>query len=183
MNFSECLKQRRHELGLTQQQVAAEIGVDNTTYAHYESGRRTPDLHKLRDLCDFLSISFEDQFPIIRTIKFPPERVQKLTDTIQYVSEQLSEMKEQESALIPADRWKRVGELIDILTRDTEPLLTEWENTMDIPKTDLPAPGEEQTILRIKYRNEDWLLLSKSLSLQSELYRFFFSQNEQSGLG
>ena len=176
ITFFERLKQRRCELGLTQQEVAARIGVDTTTYAHYESGRRTPELHKLRSLCDYLGISFEEHYPIIRELTFSHVQIDKLTDTIRFVSEQMSSLKEENTTLTLAQRRKRTGELIGMLIRDTQPLQAKWDETMRTPEADLPALDEAQTLLRVFFRSEDWILLSKSLTLQSELYRLFFSQ-------
>ena len=47
------LKILRLKHGFTQKQIAEKIGVDVTTYAHYESDRREPDLKKIKMLSDF----------------------------------------------------------------------------------------------------------------------------------
>ena len=44
------LKNLRIGRKLTQKQVADYLGVDVSTYAHYEKGDRTPDIKKLGDL-------------------------------------------------------------------------------------------------------------------------------------
>lgn len=49
MEWSERLKQRRLELGWTQQKAADAIGVTQAAYAHWESGRRTPDKLRMFD--------------------------------------------------------------------------------------------------------------------------------------
>lgn len=53
MEFNEIIKKLRLEKGLTQQEVAYELKIDQSTYAHYESGRRTPDIDKLRLLATY----------------------------------------------------------------------------------------------------------------------------------
>lgn len=45
-----CLRQRD---GHTQLDVALYLGIDKSTYAHYESGRRTPDAERLRRLAEY----------------------------------------------------------------------------------------------------------------------------------
>lgn len=40
------LIRKRKERNLTQAQIASKLGVDRTSYAHYESGRCTPPLDK-----------------------------------------------------------------------------------------------------------------------------------------
>ena len=90
MELSDRLKERRLALGLTQQQVAKKIGVDTTTYAHYESGRRTPDINRLRMLCVLFEISVEDHFPIVRTLEYPPELLRTLSETKERVAKELA---------------------------------------------------------------------------------------------
>lgn len=43
MEINSQLKYFRQRDGFTQKQVADAIGIDKTTYAHYESGRRVPN--------------------------------------------------------------------------------------------------------------------------------------------
>ena len=56
MDFNVYLKQLRNERGLTQKEISAIIEVDQSTYAHYESGRRTPDLDKLQRLANYYGL-------------------------------------------------------------------------------------------------------------------------------
>ncbi len=43
MEINNQLKYFRQRRGFTQKQIADAIGIDKTTYAHYESGRRVPN--------------------------------------------------------------------------------------------------------------------------------------------
>lgn len=54
------LKTLRKHLGLTQKQVANEIGLMVETYANYELGRREPDLETLIKLADFFNVSLDE---------------------------------------------------------------------------------------------------------------------------
>ena len=48
MSFAEQLKQARIAQGLTQQQVADLMGITNSTYCGYETGKRQPDVVKIK---------------------------------------------------------------------------------------------------------------------------------------
>lgn len=57
MSFSEQLKQARIRAGLTQQQVADSMGITNSTYCGYETGKRQPDVEKIRMISNLLNTS------------------------------------------------------------------------------------------------------------------------------
>ncbi|WP_322199651.1 XRE family transcriptional regulator [Acutalibacter intestini] len=57
MSFPEKLKEARVAAGLTQNQMARQLGVDSTTYSGYETGRRQPDVNKLRQLAKTLGVT------------------------------------------------------------------------------------------------------------------------------
>lgn len=57
MSFSEQLKRARLAQGLTQQQVADFMGITNSTYCGYETGKRQPDVEKIKLLAKILQTS------------------------------------------------------------------------------------------------------------------------------
>lgn len=57
MSFPEKLKSARQAAGLTQYEMAQQLGVNNTTYCGYETGRRQPDIPRLRQLAGLLDVS------------------------------------------------------------------------------------------------------------------------------
>lgn len=57
MSFSERLKQARIRSGYTQQQVADLMGITNSTYCGYETGKRQPDVAKIKMLSRILKTS------------------------------------------------------------------------------------------------------------------------------
>ena len=59
MNLNEYLIKLRNDMGVTQKNVADYLGVDVSTYAHYESGRRTPNFEKLQRLAEYYSLDDE----------------------------------------------------------------------------------------------------------------------------
>lgn len=57
MSFPEQLKQARAAMGYTQQQVADAMGITNSTYCGYETGKRSPDVAKIKQLAAILQTS------------------------------------------------------------------------------------------------------------------------------
>lgn len=57
MGFAEQLKKARIAAGYTQQQVAAAMGITSSTYCGYETGKRQPDVIKIKRLADILHTS------------------------------------------------------------------------------------------------------------------------------
>lgn len=60
MSFSENLKKSRQRAGLTQQQIANALGITKSTYCGYETGKRQPDIPKLRRLSLLLCTSADE---------------------------------------------------------------------------------------------------------------------------
>lgn len=60
MGFSENLKRARQRIGLTQQQIADALGITKSTYCGYETGKRQPDIPKLRRLALLLCASVDE---------------------------------------------------------------------------------------------------------------------------
>ena len=56
MTFAERIKQARQAAGLTQQQLADQIGVGKSTVAQYEEGRRRPRLRYVERLSKALLV-------------------------------------------------------------------------------------------------------------------------------
>lgn len=57
MGFSEQLKKARLNNGYTQQQVADLMGITKSTYCGYETGKRQPDVAKIKLLASILNTS------------------------------------------------------------------------------------------------------------------------------
>ena len=64
MNFSEHLLQLRKSKGLTQTDLALEIGVSWRAYQTYERGQRDPSLPTLIALADFYNLRLDE--PVCR---------------------------------------------------------------------------------------------------------------------
>lgn len=59
MDFHIILKNLRKKNRKTQAELAALLQIDQSTYAHYESGRRTPDIEKLKKLACYYGLRDE----------------------------------------------------------------------------------------------------------------------------
>lgn len=57
MGFSEQLKKARLAVGYTQQQIADIMGITKSTYCGYETGKRQPDVTKIKQLAKILNTS------------------------------------------------------------------------------------------------------------------------------
>ncbi len=57
MSFSEQLKKARLAIGYTQQEIADLMGITNSTYCGYETGKRQPDVAKIKQLATILNTS------------------------------------------------------------------------------------------------------------------------------
>ena len=84
MSFSEQLKKARLESGYTQQQVADLMGITNSTYCGYETGKRQPDVEKIRLIAKLLNTSgdilLETGFDTSETEKAPAPKERELTE-------------------------------------------------------------------------------------------------------
>lgn len=59
MTFGERLRDARIEKGLTQQELAQQIGVAKSTLTGYEKGNREPDVYKIKKIIKALDIDAE----------------------------------------------------------------------------------------------------------------------------
>jgi len=60
MGFSSRLRAVRIAAGLTQREVAEAIGITNSTYCGYETGKREPDVAKIKQLSKILQVSADE---------------------------------------------------------------------------------------------------------------------------
>lgn len=57
--LGERLKELRLEKGLTQRQVAEELGISSVAYLHYEKSQREPPLTLLADMAALFDVSVD----------------------------------------------------------------------------------------------------------------------------
>lgn len=59
MSVSTNLKKLRTEKGLTQEELSKNLNINRATYAHYETGRREPDIETLKLLAKYFNVSVD----------------------------------------------------------------------------------------------------------------------------
>lgn len=57
--FSERLKDERKKAGLTQEQIAKELGITRPAYTQYETDKTQPSLETARKIADILKVSLD----------------------------------------------------------------------------------------------------------------------------
>ena len=63
--LSEALRDRREQLGLTQEQAAEQIGVSRQTFLAWEREDRKPTVDAYRGIASFLDITIEEFFALL----------------------------------------------------------------------------------------------------------------------
>lgn len=66
MSFSSCLKRARLRAGMTQLQIAQSLGITASTYCGYETGKRQPDVNRLRQIAQLLHTSGDELLGIAK---------------------------------------------------------------------------------------------------------------------
>lgn len=61
--FGENLRNARNAQGMTQRELAQQIGITANCISMYESGRRMPNIETVSLMSDVLNISLEDLVP------------------------------------------------------------------------------------------------------------------------
>lgn len=174
MNFHERIREQRMALGYTQSDIAKMLGIAVSTYAHYESGNRTPDLEKACQLCSILNITIEDRFPVIRTIEIPAELLSTLSATKENIATKLQHIVANKENYDVGKLLSVTKPMIVTLKCAIDPVQEIWDQTMKCPDVDFPAYDENRTLLRVYYNEDDWELLSSSLTLYSKLINLVF---------
>lgn len=86
MGFPEQLKKARIAMGYTQQQVADAMGITDSTYCGYETGKRQPDVHKIKQLAQILNTSGD----FLLETGFEPREEPQTTKAIKSILESLN---------------------------------------------------------------------------------------------
>ena len=65
--FGEKIRNARTSLGLTQRQLAEQLGVSNTSISNWEKGLSRPDADMIQKLCDVLRLQPNDFYGANKT--------------------------------------------------------------------------------------------------------------------
>lgn len=87
MEFNERIKHFRKQADLSQIYVAEKIGVAKSTYSLYESGKRQPDVEKIKLISEVLKVSADD----LLGINFKKE----LNESEEYIIKKFNFLNEQ----------------------------------------------------------------------------------------
>lgn len=77
MSFSEKLRIARERSGFTQQQIADVMQISKSTYCGYETGKRQPDVQKIKQLSAILGVSGDELLETNFTTKIPSALTEK----------------------------------------------------------------------------------------------------------
>lgn len=102
--LANAVRKARTELGLSQERLAEDLGLDTRTILNIEAGRGNPTLEVMCSLITYLKISVEPIFYPVDETKQP--YLQKLLNTLNDCSEQESQ------DLLPMVRY-----LLDLLRK------------------------------------------------------------------
>lgn len=156
------IKRLRIEKGYTQKYVAEYLGVDVSTYAHYELARRTPDIKKLRMLAELYGLTDEllgAKLPIVAKTVYPEEMLDQLECAIRECPG-------------CSNNYKKDKMEFDKLKAALRPVLEIRDNALDLPNIDLKKytePFSNQTIKTVKLDLRAEKLISECLAKQNEI--------------
>lgn len=88
--FNENLKIARERKGISQKDMAENIGVAKSTYSLYESGNREPNVQTIKKIADILNVSADE----LLGINEEPTTIAAHFDGDEYTEEELDEIKQ-----------------------------------------------------------------------------------------
>ena len=91
MKLHEALRKYRGLAKITQQQMADKLGIDKSTYAHYESGNRIPNAKTHLEIAKILRIPL---FPIESKVTYPDGLLDRLEHVIVECGEYTNDYQE-----------------------------------------------------------------------------------------
>ncbi|MGG5303459.1 hypothetical protein IGJ83_001235 [Enterococcus pernyi] len=60
MDFGKILKEKRHQAGITQEELAKRLNVSRSAISNWEIGRNYPDIHTLVEISTSLGVSLDE---------------------------------------------------------------------------------------------------------------------------
>lgn len=89
-NFNDNLRAARERKGMTQKELAENIGVAKSTYSLYESGNREPNVQTIKKIADILNVSADE----LLGIDDSPITIAAHFDGTEYTEAELDKIKE-----------------------------------------------------------------------------------------
>ncbi len=87
--FNENLRAARERKGLSQKELAENIGVAKSTYSLYESGNREPNVQTIKKIADLLNVSADE----LLGLEDDPHTIAAHFDGDEYTEEELDEIR------------------------------------------------------------------------------------------
>ncbi len=81
MEFQEELKNARNKLKMKQSEIAKALNIDTSTYCGYETGKRSPDVAKIKKLAQILQVSADKLLGIEKEDVSEIQKVPETTST------------------------------------------------------------------------------------------------------
>ena len=89
-HFNDNLKEARLRSGLSQKEVAENIGVAKSTYSLYESGNREPNVNTIKKIADCLNVSADT----LLGLNDEPTTLAAHFDGEEYTEDELNEIRQ-----------------------------------------------------------------------------------------
>ena len=112
MDLGKKLREARGATNLTQQHMADRMGISKSTYCGYETGKRQPDVYKLKEISEILNVS-ADELLEIRIIADHFEALRKAEPAAQ--SGEPSEQDEELANLLRQLNYEQVVRVMDFV--------------------------------------------------------------------
>lgn len=157
--LSNKIVQLRGLRGYTQQYVAEYLGIDKSTYAHYEAARRTPNVDKLRRLAELYGLNDEllgSSFPIEVSIEYPKEELDYLEKVIRKCK-QHSESYERNHI-----EYKKLQEAL-------QPILKVRDEALDLPNINVQKIESGTTVKKAYLDIRAEKLINECIRKQAEV--------------
>lgn len=85
--FKDRLRSARKSANLTQKEVAMRLGINESTYCGYETGKREPDVLKIKEIASMLGVSGD--YLLETGFSTPPSPAEQSTDPLTTDEQQL----------------------------------------------------------------------------------------------
>ncbi|MCL2842433.1 MAG: helix-turn-helix domain-containing protein [Oscillospiraceae bacterium] len=169
MRLNLKLKFLRTAEGFTQQEMADYLGVQKTTYSHYESGKRVPDRLKITKISERFSAPanflIDDRAPVVIQQKCP----QDLLDALEHLISNTVVTKDRRTDCESCRKLQEAGnKIMAILSRQGNIPPCEFGED-SFPWDDVISRGYSPMTIYLDIRAN--ALLDKSLALQDELLK------------
>lgn len=153
------MKKYRVEKGYTQQYVADILGVDKSTYSHYEASRRTPDVNKLKKLAELYGLNDEllgAKLPIMTQIIYPIDVLDNLEKVI-------------ETCKVNTCDYNEAKKEFNKLRNALKPVLDIRDAALDLPNISIQKYDSGTVVKQVRLDMRAEKLISECMNKQKEV--------------